>query len=97
MNGAVFLSGICFATFSFSALFFVKFWLATRDLFFIYFALACGLIAFERVVSLFVDGTMQVLASSRTDASSWVYLIRLTAFLVIIFAVWKKNRQAPPA
>jgi hypothetical protein len=96
MNSALFLSGVCASTFFFSAIFFLKFWRATHDRFFLYFALACGLIAFERVVSLSVSGTMAIFASALTDASSWVYLIRLAAFLVILFAVWQKNRQTPP-
>ncbi len=92
MIAAVFLSGVTAATFAASGLFFLKFWSASRDRFFALFAAACFLIAFERVVAFFVHGTREVIRSPAAEASFWVYLIRLLAFLFILLAIYQKNR-----
>lgn len=94
MNTVFFLSGVCTATFSASALFFLKFWRTSRDPFFLYFAVACLLIALERFMTLFVEGTSSPLVTPATEASSWVYLIRLGAFVIISVAILAKNRKS---
>jgi Family of unknown function (DUF5985) len=63
--------------------FFVRFSRKTRDSFFLWFAVAFLLVGVERV-AIFVVGSR---------ASFLVYLIRLTAFLLIITAIWDKNRR----
>ena len=63
--------------------FFVRFWRKTRDALFLWFAIAFLLLGVERV-AIFVVGR---------SASFLVYLIRLTAFLLIMAAVWDKNRR----
>ena len=93
-SAVVFLSGICAATFIASAVFFLKFWRTSRDSFFVWFALACLMIAFERMMTLFVEGTNSPLATPVTEANSWIYLIRLGAFLIISVAIIDKNRKA---
>jgi hypothetical protein len=92
MNIYFFLSGISVATFGASALFFHKFWRASHDRLFLAFATACWLIAAERVVALFVDGTREAIATAATETSSWIYLFRLLAFVIILAGVIDKNR-----
>jgi hypothetical protein len=94
MNATLFFSGIAMATFGASGVFFLKFWKASHDRFFLFFAVACWLLSFERVVSLFVNGTLSDVSPAELDASSWVYLIRLLAFAMILIAIVEKNRKA---
>jgi hypothetical protein len=52
------------------------------------------LIAGERVMTLFVDGTNSTIATPVTEANSWIYLIRFGAFLIISVAILDKNRKS---
>lgn len=94
MRLTLFFSGFGCATFLASALFFIKFWRTSRDPFYAYFAAGCGLIGIERVVAVFLDGTFEAVASPATEASSWVYLLRLASFLIIGVGVLNKNRTS---
>lgn len=94
MKLAVFLSGYSCAAFLAAAIFFLKFWRTSRDPFYVYFAAGCGLIGLERVVAVFLNGTFEPVANSATEASSWVYLLRLAAFVFIGAAVLDKNRKS---
>jgi hypothetical protein len=93
MNIAIFLSGITMATFSAAALFFIKFWRASGDHFFLKFSIACVLIAVERVATLFIPESFNPIRSSFEGAATWTYLIRLLAFILILNAVLIKNRS----
>ena len=64
-------------------LFFVRFWKATNDRFFIYFAVCFGLLALERIAILMLP--------LPNEARPLTYLIRLFAFIVIIVAFIDKN------
>jgi hypothetical protein len=64
------------------SVFFIRFWRKTRDRLFAWFALAFILLGVERVLIIMSSG----------EAYFHVYLVRLVAFLLIIFAVWDKNR-----
>jgi hypothetical protein len=90
---ATFLSGVSMATFAASGLFFIKFWRASGDRFFMYFGIACGLISLERFVSIFIHETLEPIRNTLEGPSTWVYLIRLFAFGLILIAVVKKNRS----
>lgn len=80
-----FLSGaICMGFFVIS-LFFLRFWRATRDRLFFFFAIAFGLLLAERVV--------WVAFEVRTEWIPAAYLFRLAAFGVILYAVIDKNRR----
>jgi hypothetical protein len=92
MNAPTFLAGICLATFAASGLFFLKFWRASQDRFFLYFAIACWFISFERLVAFFVQGMLDSNQPPPPEGVSWVYLIRLCAFILIILAFYEKNR-----
>lgn len=65
------------------ALFFVRFWKRTRDRLFGWFAVAFLLMGIERISIACLAG----------ESHFHVYLIRLAAFLLIIFAIWDKNRR----
>lgn len=91
MNAIGFLSGMFAATFMASGVFFLKFWFASRDRFFIFFAVACWLIGVERIALLMIsDGCGP--ATNTAEADSWVYLIRLLSFILILIAIIEKNR-----
>lgn len=66
-----------------AALFFLKFWRRTRDSLFLAFAAAFVLLALNQAVP--------VLFGIPDEALGGVYLLRLAAFLLIIFAILRKN------
>jgi hypothetical protein len=67
--------------------FFLRFWRKTGDRLFLFFAAAFLLLGIERIIIL-------VLAS---DHQAFGYLIRLFAFLLILFAILDKNRKGGKA
>jgi len=67
------------------ALFFFRFWRKTRDRLFIYFASAFLLLGVERIILAFLN--------QESEYKSYVYLIRLAAFLLITFAIIAKNSR----
>lgn len=67
-------------------LFFLKFWKRTRDAFFGYFASAFFVLSIGRIIEAIVR-------TNETDTPV-VYLFRLLAFLIIIFAIVYKNLAA---
>ncbi len=79
------------ATFFASALFFLKFWRASRDRFFLYFAWACGLLALERVLLLLLLPPY-LMEERPPEAQAWVYLVRMTAYILIMWSVIQRNR-----
>jgi len=72
--------------FATAGLFFLRFWRRTRDALFLYFCAAFWLLALNQII----------LASSNipVEEASWVYLLRLAAFSLIIMAIVMKNVQA---
>ena len=93
MSYTIFLAGVSMATFGASALFFLKLWRASRDRFFLFFSIACAFLSLERVVGLFVAGTFSSLRADATEFSSWIYLMRLAAFIMILISIVEKNRK----
>ena len=81
-----FLSGAVTLGFFASALFFLRFWKRTRDELFISFAAAFALLGLSQA--------LLVLAKIPEEDRSSLYLFRLLAFLVILFAIIRKNRSA---
>jgi uncharacterized membrane protein HdeD (DUF308 family) len=71
-----------------AALFFLHFHRATRDRFFLYFALAFALEGINRVV-------LYVSVGPNEDAPVY-YVIRLVAYGLILAAIVQKNRRNPP-
>ncbi|MEJ6023594.1 DUF5985 family protein [Ramlibacter sp. PS4R-6] len=81
---AVFLTGgICVACFVI-ALFFLRFWRATRDRFFVFFALSFALEGGARGASAFLQ---------LDDNNPAFYAVRVVAYGLIIAAIWQKNRR----
>jgi hypothetical protein len=81
-----FLSGAVALGFFVCALFFLRFWRRTRDGLFLAFALAFALLG--------VGQTILALANIPTEERGSIYLFRLAAFAVILFAIIRKNRSA---
>lgn len=81
-----FMSGLIVAGFLISGLFFLRFWKRTRDSLFVAFALAFWLLALNQ--------TLLVMADIPYEERSWIYLLRLAAFTLIIVAIIRKNRRA---
>lgn len=82
MIESYFLAGCIFLAFEVVALFFLKFWSRGRDPFFLMFAMAFFLLGVERLCIIFFVGS---------TTGSYVYLIRLFAFCLILAAVVRKN------
>jgi hypothetical protein len=78
MSGAVMMGCVG------AGIFFLKFWSKTQDRFFAIFAFAFFLLAFERWLFVFIQAT--------NEAHTWVFIVRLLAFLLILTAVIDKNR-----
>lgn len=78
-----FLSGAATMGFAVAAIFFLRFWRDTREGLFLSFALAFLLLGL--VQALLALGNVPV------EERSWIYLIRLVAFLIILAAIVRKN------
>ena len=81
-----FLSGAVSLGFFVCALFFLRFWKRTRDGLFMAFALAFSLLGLGQAIL--------ALANIPTEERGSIYLLRLAAFALIIFAILRKNRGA---
>ena len=80
-----FLSGAVAFGYVIAGIFFFRFWQRTGDSLFLAFAVAFGLLGLGQ--------TILALANLRTEEQSSLYLIRLSAFLLILFAIVRKNRD----
>ena len=80
-----FLSGAVTLGFLLCGLHFLSFWKRTRDSLFLAFACAFWLLGLNQ--ALLALGNIPV------EERSWVYLLRLAAFVLIIVAVAGKNRR----
>lgn len=89
-----FLSGIYMISFAASGLIFFKFYKSTGDRFFKLFGYACWLFAAERIALFFVFDPLSSLSTVNIESKTWVYLIRMIAFLIIVFAIFDKNRNS---
>jgi hypothetical protein len=81
-----FLSGAVALGFFTCGLFFLRFWRRTRDQLFLAFALAFALLGLGQ--------TILAIANIPTEERGSLYLIRLAAFALILFAILRKNRSA---
>lgn len=81
-----FLSGAVTLGFLLSGLFFLRFWKRTRDGLFLAFAAAFWLLGLNQALLAF----SRVPVEERT----WLYLLRLAAFALILIAIGYKNRSA---
>jgi hypothetical protein len=81
-----FLSGAVTLAFLIGGLFFFRFWRRTGDWLFAAFAVAFSLLGLQQ--------GLLVLANIDAEERSWLYLLRLAAFLLILLAIAQKNRRA---
>ena len=67
------------------SLFFFRFWKTTHDRFFLFFALSFAIEGVNRIIMEF---------SHTPDHKPLVYLMRLLAYLLIIWAILDKNKRS---
>jgi hypothetical protein len=79
-----FLSGAVTFGFLIAGLFFLRFWRRTDDPLFLAFALSFLLLGLAQ--------SLLALADIPAEERSWVYLLRLAAFTMILIAIVRKNR-----
>ncbi len=85
MLNAILVGGIATASLT-AALFFLRFWRATRDRLFLFFALSFGLEGVNRVLLFLSVGLDE-------DIPAY-YVVRLVSYGLIIVAIAQKNRSA---
>ena len=78
------LGGIAIGSFV-AGLFFLRYWLSTRDRFFLFFMLAFWIEAINRFDMALTD-------TWNEDVSPVHYLVRLVTYGLILLAIWDKNR-----
>lgn len=83
-----FFSGAITLGYMVAGLFFVGFWTRTKEMLFLVFGLAFWLLALNQA-ALSLSGIPR-------EEQSWIYLIRLAAFALIIAAIVQKNLKSPP-
>jgi hypothetical protein len=81
-----FLSGAITMGFLVAGLFFLRFWSRTRERLFLAFAFAFWLLGTAQALLTF--------SNIPVEERSWLYLLRLAAFSLILFSVLAKNRRA---
>ena len=81
-----FLGGAIVMGFAIAALLFLKFWRRTREELFLAFSGSFTLLAATQA--------LLTLGQFHTEERSWLYLLRLAAFLLILFAMWRQNRRS---
>lgn len=83
-----FLAGAIVMGFGVAAVMFLKFWKRTHELLFLAFA--------GSFLLLGVTQALLTLADFQDDARTRIYLLRLAAFLLILFAMaWQNRRRRP--
>ncbi|MES2176873.1 MAG: DUF5985 family protein [Gemmatimonadota bacterium] len=80
----LFISGMLAAGYAVAALYFLKFWRRSGDRLFAFFAASFVLLLLQRIAL--------ALATDMIGDNMWYYVIRLTAFALIIVAIVDKNR-----
>jgi hypothetical protein len=80
-----FLSGALTMGFAIAGLFFLRFWKRTGDGLFLPFALAFWLLGLAQALLTFTNFPI--------EERSWLFLLRLAAFLLILVSIWIKNRR----
>ena len=81
-----FLSGAITMGFVVAGLYFLRFWKKTGEGLFVPFALAFWLLGLVQALLTF--------SNIPVEERSWLYLLRLVAFLLILVSIWRKNRSS---
>ena len=80
-----FVSGAIAMGFVIAGLFFLRFWKRTHEGLFVAFALAFWLLGLTQALLTFTNIPV--------EERSWLYLLRLAAFSLILASIWIKNRK----
>lgn len=80
-----FLSGAITMGFLIGGIFFLRFWRETRDQLFLTFAVSFWLLGLVQA--------MLALGPTEPEERSWLYVLRLIAFLLIAASIIRKNRS----
>ena len=80
-----FFGGAVTFGFLIAALFFLKFWRKTSDDLFCWFGVAFILLALSQGLVTLLNVT--------SEERSWLFLLRLAAFSILVGAILKKNRR----
>jgi hypothetical protein len=80
-----FLSGAITMGFMVAGLFFLRFWNRTRETLFLAFAFAFWLLGLGQILLVFAD--------TQVEERSWLYLLRLAAYSLILISICLKNRK----
>ena len=80
----LFVAGLLTMGYAVSALYFLRFWKRSGDRLFVFFSLAFGLLAVQRLGLTFLTAI----------DSTWLYGIRLLAFLLLLAGILEKNRSS---
>ena len=67
-----------------AALFFLRFWRKTHDRLFLVFSIAFGLFA--------VNQALAAMMTVVYESASWIYVLRVLGFVLILAAIVDKNR-----
>lgn len=81
-----FLSGAITMGFLVAGLLFLRFWHRTRESLFAWFAAAFCLLGIAQA--------LLALSVVPVEERSWLYLLRLAAFALILVSVWRANRRS---
>jgi hypothetical protein len=80
-----FITGMITMGFIIGGVFFLRFWVKTRDSLFGVFALAFWLLALNQGLPL--------LYGTQREEQSWIYLLRVAGFSLIILSIVQKNMR----
>ena len=80
-----FLSGAITMGFLVAGFFFLRFWRRTHDALFLAFAAAFWLLGLGQALLTFTEFPV--------EERSWLFLLRLAAFSLILVSIWRKNRR----
>ena len=80
------ISGALVMGYLVASIFFLKFYRSTKDRLFAFFAAAFGILSCQRIAL--------ALTTKTVEDTVLIYVIRLIAFLIILFAIIDKNMQA---
>ncbi|HKR85907.1 MAG TPA: DUF5985 family protein [Terriglobales bacterium] len=80
-----FLLGIIATSSVTAGIFFLRFWRDTRDSLFLTFAIA--------FIAEGLNRTAMLILKQPNEGSTWIYLVRFFAFLLILVGIVNKNRR----
>jgi hypothetical protein len=80
-----FLLGALCMGFAIASLFFARFYQHTKDRFFGFLTAAFAIMAANQVALQYFG--------EASEHNSWLYIVRLSAFVLLLLGIWDKNRS----